>query len=71
MPALVSRTASQAAESILAGSGAVIRCPVMEHAVELLMAAAESGKRADIVAATDQVARWAALRQRQPGSSTR
>ncbi len=43
----------------------------MEHAVELLMAAAESGKRADIVAATDQVARWAALRQRQPGSSTR
>jgi hypothetical protein len=49
-------TLREAAEFLSARFGNVLQCAVLERAIELLMAAAESGKPKDRKAATDQLA---------------
>jgi hypothetical protein len=44
-----------AAECLIATSDGISHWPALEHARDLLMTAAETGKRKDVAAATDQL----------------
>jgi hypothetical protein len=50
------RTLHSAAECIIATFDGISHWPALEHARNLPMTAAETGKRRDVAAATDQVA---------------
>jgi hypothetical protein len=49
------RTLHCAAECLIATFDGISHWPALEHARDLLMTAAETGKRKDVAAATDQV----------------